>query len=609
MTDRERTNDLYEIIPGYPKPPLIPLPDSAKRNNPEGLGLKNHFIPRLVLSLTKKILGFDAFYKNLSDNLEKILRSSDLREPALFAPAISATLVLKDEPGVNDPFTRAAKLILGARTLYHDITTARLKPDIHRDQILEMGQYPNLFSTCQVIDGRSARMFKSTENSQITVIANGQIYILKVWSANDQPSVNRLRAVLEHISLEAQNLIDHSPGILTAASTKTQFRAFKKLRKEATNRDSLEIIKHSFLTICLDLNDKPADYAEAARKIHSGNYPNRWFHSSLQIVVFGNAKAGIICNFSTYLDGNTMVRAAAEIYCRSAELYPENEKTGNSENLPPAVRLNWDIDPSIFKPAKKDLQFITDDQRATFEISGIGKEFFQKHRLDPVSSFIVALQTSLNSLTGKKVRIEQFLAMSKFRCMSLETAMVSTPEVLRMAELLSKNCDGDATEITILQEALTSQRLACRKAREHLSSHIIMALFIRSKKGFKLFVTLVIASISILMLRILGMFNLLNREVIVSHPQNFSEVPIVGRPGIRLPYVKYLGLHYHLLDDRIRITLMPSVSFKIPNEKIIESLNHNLKNFVRFVERRSNADTIKDKGPDLYHQGQKETKT
>ncbi len=609
MTDRERTNDLYEIIPGYPKPPLIPLPDSAKRNNPEGLGLKNHFIPRLVLSLTKKILGFDAFYKNLSDNLEKILRSSDLREPALFAPAISATLVLKDEPGVNDPFTRAAKLILGARTLYHDITTARLKPDIHRDQILEMGQYPNLFSTCQVIDGRSARMFKSTENSQITVIANGQIYILKVWSANDQPSVNRLRAVLEHISLEAQNLIDHSPGILTAASTKTQFRAFKKLRKEATNRDSLEIIKHSFLTICLDLNDKPADYAEAARKIHSGNYPNRWFHSSLQIVVFGNAKAGIICNFSTYLDGNTMVRAAAEIYCRSAELYPENEKTGNSENLPPAVRLNWDIDPSIFKPAKKDLQFITDDQRATFEISGIGKEFFQKHRLDPVSSFIVALQTSLNSLTGKKVRIEQFLAMSKFRCMSLETAMVSTPEVLRMAELLSKNCDGDATEITILQEALTSQRLACRKAREHLSSHIIMALFIRSKKGFKLFVTLVIASISILMLRILGMFNLLNREVIVSHPQNFSEVPIVGRPGIRLPYVKYLGLHYHLLDDRIRITLMPSVSFKIPNEKIIESLNHNLKNFVRFVERRSNVDTIKDKGPDLYHQGQKETKT
>lgn len=353
MNDRERTNDLYEIIPGYPKPPLIPLPDSDELDNPEELGLKNHFISRLILSFAKKMLGFDAFYKEFSANPEPVLRRSDLREPGLFTPVISATLALKDEPGVNDPFTRAAKLILGARTLYHDITTARLKPDIHRDQILEMGQYPNLFSTCQVVDGRTARIFKSTENSQITVIANGQIYILKVWSANKYLSVKQLRAALEHISLDAQYLTGYSPGILTAASNKTQFRAFKKLRKAATNRDSLEIIKHSFLTICLDLNEQPVDYAEAARMIHSGNYTNRWFHSSLQIVVFRNAKAGIICNFSTYLDGNTMVRAAAEIYCRSTEIYPENEKTVNSENLPPAVRLNWDFDPSILEPAKK----------------------------------------------------------------------------------------------------------------------------------------------------------------------------------------------------------------------------------------------------------------
>lgn len=119
--------------------------------------------------------------------------------------------------------------------------------------------------------------------------------------------------------------------------------------------------------------------------------------------------------------------------------------------------------------------------------------------------------------------------------------------------------------------------------------------------------TMVIASISILLLRMLGMFDLLNRDVIVSHPQNFSEVPIVGRPGIRLPYIKYLGLHYHLLEDRIRITLMPSVSFKIPNEKIIETLNHNLKNLVRFVERRNTADTINEKGPDLYRQGPKKS--
>ncbi|MGD9898904.1 MAG: choline/carnitine O-acyltransferase, partial [Calditrichaceae bacterium] len=569
------------------------MPDTAEMNNPEGLGLKNHFISRLVLSLTKKMLGFDAFYKELSGNPEPILRRCDLREPALFAPIISATLALKDDPGVNDPLSRAATLILGARSLYKDINSAGLKPDMHRGQILEMGQYPNLFSTCQVVDGQSAHIFKSTERSQITVIVNSQIYILNVWPTDENPSVNRLRTALENLVLDANHSAGDAPGILTAASNRSQFRGFKKLRKVKINRDSLEIIKHSFLTVCLDLNEKPDDYAEAARMIHSSNYQNRWFHSSLQIVVFGNAKAGIICNFSTYLDGNTMVRAAAEIYCRSAELNQSNTKTAGNKELPPAMRLKWNFDPSILELAKKDLHLITDDQRATFEIQGIGKYFFQSHHLDPVSSFIVALQAALKSLTGKNVRIEQFLAMSKFRCMSLETAVVSTAEVLRMAELLTK-CDGvNESKTSILQEALHSQRLACRKAREHLSSHIIMALFIRSKKGVKLFATLMVASISILFLRIMGMFNLLNREVIVSHPHNLPEVPIVGRPGIRLPYLKYFGLHYHILEDRIRITLMPSVKFSIPNEDVIESINHYLTKLVKFVESRSTAEMIK----------------
>ena len=66
------------------------------------------------------------------------------------------------------------------------------------------------------------------------------------------------------------------------------------------------------------------------------------------------------------------------------------------------------------------------------------------------------------------------------------------------------------------------------------------------------------------------------KEILVSHPDIYPEISVFGRPGVRLPYVKYYGLHYQIMDDRIVITMMPGFNWKIPNVEFIRELEASL---------------------------------
>jgi len=62
------------------------------------------------------------------------------------------------------------------------------------------------------------------------------------------------------------------------------------------------------------------------------------------------------------------------------------------------------------------------------------------------------------------------------------------------------------------------------------------------------------------------------------------EVPVLGRPGIRFPYVKYFSLHYQMMNDKIVITMMPSPRLFIPNVEFIHSLTKNLNKIKSIIE-------------------------
>jgi hypothetical protein len=244
--------------------------------------------------------------------------------------------------------------------------------------------------------------------------------------------------------------------------------------------------------------------------------------------------------------------------------------------LPAATELSWKIDDAFIQQARQDLQTVQDHQQATFEIEGIGRAFFTAHNVEPVPAFIVALQMAAKRLTGDMVAITQFLNMSRYRCMDLVTANVTTPEVTRFVDYVGGDGAQDDRAEELLREAVTSQVQACRKARRYLDLDDIFSLFIRTRSGLRRRYVVAVVALALMLLRVLGLFKPIPREVLVSHPELYPNIPVIGRPGIRLPYLKHFGLHYQIWEDRIVVTLMPSVSWAIPNTKLIDELHESL---------------------------------
>lgn len=586
----ERTSDLFERIANYPEPPLVPLPEIDDLDSLSNIGLKLNKFSCMIVKMAMAITGFRSFQKQLPQTIEQLLRKCNIRGPGLYAPVISASLALQDDPGELTPIERAATLLYGARNLYHDITTGQFEPDRHQDQVLEMGQYPNLFSTSVILEGKGARVFKSQNITQITVIVARRFYLLNVGELGAEIEISQVIATLnEIVKMAHQNrrrALEPSPGTLTAATRPTQQKIFRKLQLIRENTDSLNNIRHSFLTLCLDLDSYPSSDAEATFMAQAGNYGNRWFHSSLQLVVFGNAKACAICNFDTYLDGNVMMRGAAEIQKRAIVQSVTKKEQKNVVDLPAIIELKWQISPVMVIHAQRDIQKIVDNQQATFEISGIGNQFFIDHHVKPVPAFIIALQMTAKKLIGSDVKITQFMSMSKYRCMDLVTPVVSTPAIMHFVGYIERDDMNFEQARILMNEAIDSQAQVSRNARKCLPLDDIFFYFLLTRKGVKKFFARFITILMVLLLRLSGLFKPVGREILVSHPSIYPEIPVIGRPGIRLPYVKYFGLHYQIWNHKIVITMMPGINWTISNAELVSELTENLKRIQSIIASR-----------------------
>ena len=125
----------------------------------------------------------------------------------------------------------------------------------------------------------------------------------------------------------------------------------------------------------------------------------------------------------------------------------------------------------------------------------------------------------------------------------------------------------------LFDAAVDSQKAACREARSRVPLSAALALFRSGQTGARRrYVTGVLRRLLVL-IRTLGLDDEgRGRDVVLSHPAIVPEVPMVGRPGVRLPYVRYFGLHYQMLDDRTRFTVMPGLSWKISNADLAAAL-------------------------------------
>ena len=576
--NQERTTDIYEQLPFYPKPPLIPLPDWQTMASLKGMGIKQSPVSSLVIKTLMALTGFKKFYRNLPETMENYLRTTNTRGAGLFALINSASLALRDDQRSLTPAQRAATLIFGAYGFYDDLMSGKLEPDKYKDQVLEMGQYPNLFSTCLTIEGKTAKLFKSKRTDQITVLINGRFFILNVGHPGKTTTLpqlaNTLQKLVDRVQEETPDGNPNSPGIISGVAHPVQLRMFGRILKNPVNKATFEQLRHSFLTLCLDINDQPQDYAEAAKITQSKNFHNRWYHSALQIVVFGNGKASTMLNFNTYIDGNPMMRGSAEIERRAEQIPVE---TDDAATLDAPKELRWQLNPMFIERATEVARTVLDDQKATFVLDGFGKTFYQNKNLAPVPAFMVAVDMAAKTLIGQHVHIAQYLSVSKYRCMNLANADATTPEVQAFVDYVEQENFDKAEARKLMEAAIESQRKAYSKARKNMPPSQVISIFVSSQKGFKkLWITSMLAT-AMIFLRLLGLYKSEEMQAVASHPDIKSEIKVVGRPGIRLPYIKYFGFHYQIMDDKTVITFMPSTKWQISNQKLLETIREKLK--------------------------------
>ena len=585
---KERTTDIYEQVEGYPKPPLVPLPDKDDYSSVEKDGLVLNSKSEKILRAFGTLSGFRRYHQVFENNLEEILRKTNTRGPGLFAPVISASLAMDPDPRPLSPYERAATLLFAAQELYQEIITAKFPPDTYKGQALEMGQYPNLFATNIVVDRAGGRLFKSNNNQYIIVIVNNRFYALEIWNPSQPLSINETIELLQSIAASAreESIGDESltPAIITSVSDRTQAKLFSQIRGHRINEQSLEIMKHTFLVLCLDLDSTPANAQEIAQFSHIGNLNNRWWHSSLQLVVFGNSQAAAIGSFSAYIDGNVMMRGISEIQQRALRIMLDPDASYNHHNYDPTYEVKWNILPKWESTARKDLEQILDHQSSSFTIDGIGRKSFISKNLEPVPAFILALQMTANTFSQQSPLITQFFTLSRYRCMDLDTTFVTTEEVKQFTKEMLSLDKNKRNALRLIAPAIRSQIEAIRKGRKELSQMTILGYYMNSRSRLGKFYVNVVLMFTIFLLRKLNLLFPRPREIVVSHPEIYPGIPVVGRPGVRLPYAQLFGLHYQIFPDSIVITMMPGIHWQVSNKDLVVELESNLNKILGLFE-------------------------
>lgn len=69
------------------------------------------------------------------------------------------------------------------------------------------------------------------------------------------------------------------------------------------NVDNLSLLRDALFVVALDPYTSPRKANEAMFELHSGNFVNRWYDKSVQLVVFGNGVAGFVNNYLAGMTG------------------------------------------------------------------------------------------------------------------------------------------------------------------------------------------------------------------------------------------------------------------------------------------------------------------
>lgn len=440
---------------------------------------------------------------------------------------LSYSVALKKDSRQVDQFERAAILIRAALDFYSELCEGRLAQDLIRGEPAEMGQYFNIFG-CNLVPGALDYMQRVDSCEYIVVCIAERYYKMNISA---QVTVDDLFTTLSEMSAEAQKSKPKPLGWVSVAP--------RALCREIYNSD-FACFEKAFFVVCLDEDKVPSEksFFQNMQVSHCGN---RWFHSSLQLVVNRAGNAGAILSNRNYIDGNVGGRFCDEIYQRSTKIeLPRKLKFASACSFQSIQISLSELD---LRRSSDSVAPYVNKQDYCYTVKMHTAPGGKKDSL-----FIAALLLATARYYGEPLKVIHLCNMSKYMHLGLTHAFVTTKEFSLFSNFVRNGVYDKRIAKALLEDFFNSKEQSLKFARSSTwLAHNLAKTVCEHMTSFKLLLKLFFLKHA-------------KAQVLTSHPQEFSSIDSFGRPGVLLPQVSHFGLHYMFKSDHIDLVFMPETS-------------------------------------------------
>jgi hypothetical protein len=489
------------------------------------------------------------------------------RSNALFYPEVSASFLL-DTPEAL-PAKQATKLIVMALKFRERALNDTLEAEYEGDKPLDMRRYRYLFSrftASELNNGKQVlKVTDSTPANHIIIAIDGLYYKLDVLQDDKIMAAAELYQQLSALIGAATAQLDtiDSPrfpfGLLTVVQNNKSAFLLSKL-----NDVSMEAINNALFFLAIDIHDSPKTLEEFGRVIHIKNFHNRDYRRSMQIVVTGNGKAGIIIDTTAGIGGTLSAHFASEL-AKDAD-FSEKELTDPVQ--PPLqerfLRLDFNTDAlslhelhveSFIKKVKA--QSYDNSRNTVYRIASIGKKDFTNYDISADGVFHAALHLAFQRYFGKVPSVGNFINLRSVQHGDIFRYCSTTAEMIDFAN--DPNLENLKNAVRVHNELIKNIKSGADYFYQCFMT--LGTMYHRHE--------LSLASIAIFFL-ILQIFikdfkrRFVNPDIWASHIPEFSGLAFSGRPGVKLDFLwkPSMAGHYMLFDNYTMICFLSNSGSK-----------------------------------------------
>jgi len=478
-----------------------------------------------------------------------------------------------DEATPRPQLVRAAALTRAALSVREEIREGRFAPDTHRDQALEMGQFANLFGKTLRAAEVDNELVEAEKATHIAVLVDGHAFRLQVIGEDGEvATVQEILAALERITeMRAELESRGSIGLITCLPRQESHTLRQSLTATANAGATLDMMDSALFVLALDAgapergDDEARDIDRHATAVFSASYWNRWYDKSCQIVVCADGSAGCVFNFACYVDGGIGIRFVDEIRNRAEGMYPTPGTPPTGTRI---LCFPLTIPDNIRDAAEKETaRYLRGEHQSVF-VAPFDKELVKRRNLSPDSLVQMAILLGCRKFfsdTGRPHELRQFVSVRQYAGGTLDCPYATTREAADFVERAFT--EPDYPELPeLLRKAVASHKRVILDTVAGRSPKVVLNYLARARPEH---VTLDQIKEILETYRGQGLRKYIGDvfgldkdtgEIITSALNLRPGTTMLGRPGIKLPYLTHLGLHYFVRRDRIVFVHMPAIA-------------------------------------------------